>query len=74
MLNQLTDVLKKLCIIDGSQSGFNGFHLTETRLHRISNNILMQTDKGNSSVLLMLDFISAFDTVEHSTQLDGIKC
>uniref|UniRef100_A0A669D7L0 Reverse transcriptase domain-containing protein n=1 Tax=Oreochromis niloticus TaxID=8128 RepID=A0A669D7L0_ORENI len=70
---QLTAVLDKYSIFDKFQSGFRKVHSTETALLRVSNDILLQSDAGKCSVLLMLDLTSAFDTVDHYILLNRLK-
>ena len=41
-------------------------HCTETALLKVVGDLLISFDKGNISVLALLDFSSAFDTIDHS--------
>lgn len=56
---QVTTASGKNSILD--KSGFHERNSTETALLRVSNDT-MQRDKGNCTVLLMLDLSAAFDT------------
>lgn len=58
---ELIAVLDKNCILDKCKSDFRSAHSSETALYTVS----MHSDAGGCSVLLMLDFTSAFDTVGH---------
>ena len=53
-------------LLPSTQSEFLPFHSTETSLLKIYNDSLHSWDKGKISLLLCLDFSSAFDTVDHS--------
>ena len=73
MAKQLIAVLEKYSILDQFQSGFCRAHSTETALPRVYNDILMWSDAGECSVLLMLDLTLTFDTVHHHIVYDRIK-
>ena len=40
-------------------------HSTETTLLKVVNDLFLSLNKGNKSVLALLDFSSAFDTIDH---------
>ena len=63
---QLLQVVERNIIFDKFQSGFRQNHSTETALLRVMNDILMQADKGELSILVLPDLSSAFDTIDHS--------
>lgn len=58
---ELIAVLDKNCILYTFKSDFRRAHSSETALYTVS----MHSDAGGCSILLMLDFTSAFDTVEN---------
>ena len=41
-------------------------HSTETALLKVVNDLFLSFNKGNISVLALLDFSSAFDTIDHT--------
>ncbi len=54
-------------------SGFKSVHSTESALLRVLNDIYITTDSGDSVVLILLDLLAAFDTVDHSTLLSRLE-
>ena len=62
---QLYSYLNKFSLLPSTQSGFRIGHSTATALHKHYNNLILTADNGQSSILLCLDFIAAFDTVDH---------
>ena len=46
---------------------------TETALHNIVDNILMNLDKGNITALCLLDLTKGFDTVSHAILIHKLK-
>lgn len=48
-------------------------HSTETALFRVTNDLLMQADAVDFSVLVLLDLSTAFDTVEHSVLIESLR-
>jgi len=54
------------------QSAYRKHHSTETALQSVQNDILHSLDRGESTVLVMLDLSAAFDTIDHNTLLDRL--
>ena len=52
------------------QSGYKPKHSCETLLIRVTNDILVNSDKALSTIILLLDLSAAFDTVDHKTLLN----
>ncbi len=63
---QLEQYLKENNILYEFQSGFRGVYSTETCLIHLTNNIQVQTAKGNHTGMVLLDLQKAFDTVNHN--------
>ena len=54
------------------QSAFKVFHLTETALVKIQNDVLRAVDNNDSIVLLLIDQSAAFDRVDRSILLSRL--
>ena len=65
--NQLYDFLNINCLINKYQSGFRPMHSTTTALLNITDDWLIEFDKGNIVIAVMLDLKGAFDTIDHET-------
>jgi len=73
---QLVDHLTDNELMDPFQSAYRKGHSTETALLRVQNDILMEVDKGNVVLLVLLDLSAAFDTIDHELLLKrlSVRC
>ena len=59
--------------IEKFQSAYKEDHSTETALLKVVNDLLCFIDKGNISVLTMLDPSAAFDTIDRTILLKPLS-
>ncbi len=64
MRNNFTDMF---------QSANKKGHCTETDLLKVQNDILMEMDKDNAVLLVLLDHSAAFDTIDHEILLKRLS-
>jgi hypothetical protein len=65
MRKQMTTYIEQNGMINRLQSGFRSNHSTTTALLKITNDLLMSSEESLVSLLVLLDFYKAFDSVEH---------
>ena len=54
------------------QSAYKQFHSTETALVKVFNDIVLDVDRNRTVILLLLDLSAAFDTVDHTIQIERL--
>ena len=70
---QLVDHLTQNELVDIFQSAYRKGHSTETALLRVQNDILMEMEKENVVLLVLLDLSAAFDTIDHEILLKRLS-
>ena len=55
------------------QSAYRKSHSTETALIKVQNDILMNMDRHQVTLLVLLDFSATFDTIDHQVLLDRLR-
>ena len=70
---QLRSYLDTYDLIPSLQSAYRPFHSTETAVLKLSMDVLRFLDKGDVSLVSLLDLSSAFDSVDHRTLLQRLR-
>ena len=70
---QLSAYMSDNHLLSSSQHGFRPRHSTETALLSVSNRILSNMDRGQVSLLCLLDLSKCFDVIPHSQLLSKLQ-
>ncbi len=55
------------------QSGFRPFHSTETVLIRVTDDLLLSSDRDCISLLVLLDLCAAVNSIDHNILLNRLE-
>ena len=66
VLSQVSSYLNSHNLCNTCQSAYRPGHSTETDLLKVVNNLFLSLNRGNISVQALLEYFSAFDTIDHS--------
>ena len=72
--DQLTAHMKANNLHDINQSAYKKCHSTETALVKIKHDINLAMDQDSGVLLILLDLSAAFDTIDHSTLIERLRC
>ena len=73
MKTQISSYLSENNLLCSVQSGFRRYHSTESALLNVTSDVRLNTDLKHISLLLLLDFSKAFDTVNHNLLCSKLK-
>jgi len=71
--NQIVSLMDAHNVLSEKQSGFRKNRSCTTAVLKISEDIRLQTDRCNITLLTLLDFSKAFDTVNHKILLTKLS-
>ena len=70
---QLSKHLQENALHDPCQSVYRASHSTEMALLRIQSDVLLALDRKEAVFPVLLDLLSAFDTIDHALLLEALK-
>jgi hypothetical protein len=65
MYEQMVNYVSRNVLISSFQSGFRPGHSTATNIARVSDDIRLKVESNQPTILVLLDFSKAFDSVYH---------
>ena len=70
---QLVDFLERTLLLPSLQSAYRKNHSTETAVLKVITDVLRAADRGEVTLLCLLDLSAAFDTVDHDILLARLQ-
>ena len=70
---QFIDHLVKNKLLDPLQSAYKKSHSIETSIIKVQNDILIDIDQKNISILVMLDLSAGFDMIDHEILVNRLE-
>jgi len=71
--HQLVSFLEKNNLLPSHQSAYRRHHSTETAMLKIVSDLLLMCDRGQVTLVALLDLSAAFDTVDHDILLNRLQ-
>lgn len=65
MCHQIREYISQKELLPETQSGYRPHHSTTTALLKLTNDVISTCDKSDLTILVMIDFSKAFDTLNH---------
>ena len=62
---RLVEHMTQNAIMDKFHSAYKAHHSTETALLRVYKDVMFNIDRGNDTLLVLLDLSAEFDTIDH---------
>ena len=66
---RLVEHMRRNTIMEKFQSAYKAHHSTETALLSVYNDVMFNIDRGNGTLLVLLDLSAAFNTIDHQILL-----
>jgi len=70
---QLVDFLERTLLLPSLQSAYRKNHSTETAVLKVITDVFRAADRGEVTLLCLLDLSAAFDTVDHDILLARLQ-
>ena len=71
--DQIISHLNQHNLMEEKQSAYRKFHSTETALLKVKTDIIKAMEKQEITCLILLDLLTAFDTIDHTILLNKLE-